>query len=189
MPCCMSSFDIFFTWYHIANIHLYCCLWVKIFTLKAKLYCIMRLHLSFIIPFSVDGDFNHVQVFAAMNVIFDMYESPLIYMTFSTSCAKNFSWAFLGMEWLCHEIFEISQQFCKMASPPYSSTSYVWVPVHAYIDQYLVFWDHLIILSQWKVCLQDRLRVYGLNTILGWADLKLEWNVLCFSPLLTQPCF
>ena len=49
---------------------------MKIFTLNAKLYCIMRLHLSFIIPSSVDGDFDHVQVIAAMNVIFDMYEPP-----------------------------------------------------------------------------------------------------------------
>lgn len=60
---------------------------MKIFTLNAKLYCIMRLHLSFIIPSSVDGDFGHVQVFAVMNVIFDMYKSPLIYMPFSTDHA------------------------------------------------------------------------------------------------------
>ena len=47
----------------------------------------MRLHLSYVIPSSVEGDFGHVQVFAIMNVIFDMYNSPLIYTTFSTGCA------------------------------------------------------------------------------------------------------
>lgn len=85
----------------------------------------MRLHVSFIIPSSVDGDFGHVQVFAVINVIFDMYKSALIYIPFSTDCAVHFlSIPRNGMTMPWES--EISQiKLCKMASAPYSSTSYV----------------------------------------------------------------